>query len=159
MEKSKFLTYTVIALLLLNLATLAFLFASGAKNHQPGEGLRKKPMPREIIIERLHFDAQQVREYDKLIAMHRSSIGRTEDKIRQCKNELYQLLNENPVDEKTKTALIAAISENQKEIETIHFNHFQAISKLCRAEQRADFKQLTTELSQLFQHPRKPRHD
>lgn len=160
MEKTKLLTYTVIALLLLNLGTLAYLFASAPKRQQAhGKGPHGKPMPREVIIEKLHFDPLQTRQYDQLIEWHRANVRVTEDKIRSSKNSLYRLLNEEQVDENAKTVLIDSIAQYQRQIESIHFRHFMDIRKLCKKEQLDDFAQLTNELSKLFSRPQKRRHD
>jgi len=160
MEKTKLLTFAVIALFLLNLGTLGFLLLSGPKDHNPsGHGSEGRSKPREIIIEKLHFDDAQVKEYDQLIQWHRSNISKLEDQIRDSKNELYLQLNENPVNEKAKDSLINALASYQKEIESIHFKHFQDIKKMCKKEQMDDFTQLTEELSRLFSKPPPPRND
>ena len=151
MEKTKLLTFGIIALFLLNLGTLGFLLLSGPKGHHPlGNGPEGRSKPREIIIEKMHFDAAQIKQYDELIQWHRSHIKELEDKIRDAKNELYLQLNENPVNEKAKDSLINDLASYQKEIETIHFRHFQDIKKLCKKEQLDDFTALTEELSRLF---------
>lgn len=158
MEKQKLITFSIIALLLINLGTLGFLFLSAPKKgHFPPNGGR--PEPKEIIIERLHFDKKQQADYQKLIEDHRSKIGATEDKIRSAKNELYSLLSSDSVDAAKKESLLMALSDYQKEIETIHFNHFTDIKKLCTKEQLSDFSELTEELSRLFSKPHRPRHD
>lgn len=161
MEKTKLLTFTVIALLLLNFGTLGFLFLSGPKNHPPhhGHGPEGRPKPREIIIEKLHFDNNQIAQYDQLIEWHQATIGKTEDKIRQSKNELYLLLNAEPIDEKAKTALIDSLSNYQKQIESTHFKHFGDIKKLCKPNQLKDFEALTEELSLLFSRPQRKPHE
>jgi periplasmic protein CpxP/Spy len=160
MEKTKLLTLGIIALFLLNLGTLGFLLLSSPKaHHPPGHGPEGKSKPREIIIEKLHFDAVQINEYDQLIQWHRSHITALEDKIRDSKNELYLQLNENPVNETTKDSLINALASYQKEIEITHFKHFQDIKKLCKKEQLEDFTALTEELSRLFSKPPPHRND
>ena len=161
MEKTKLLTISVIGLLLLNLGTLGFLLLSSPKGHRqpPREG---RPEPKGIIIEKLHFDAAQQKEYAKLIEWHKGEIRKLDGTIRETKNELYsKLLNAN-VAEKTKDSLIMVISFNQKQIEETHFKHFEDIKKLCHKEQLEDFNALTEELSRLFsrgQKPRGPKHD
>ncbi len=140
MEKTKLLTFGIIALFLLNLGTLGFLVLSDSKEHRsPAHGRDGKSKPREIIIEKLHFDATQIKEYDQLIKWHRSRITKTEDKIRDAKNELYLQLNQNPANETAKDSLINALASYQKEIESVHFKHFQDIKKLCKEEQLEDF--------------------
>jgi protein CpxP len=158
MEKTKLLTIAVIGLLLLNLATLGFLFLNGPKGNRPPHG--GKPEPKEIIIEKLHFDANQQKDYENLIQWHRSEITKLDDNIRQAKNELYSQLNQSEVNAKAKDSLITVINSNQKQIEETHFKHFEDIKKLCHKDQMEDFNELTEELSRIFApKPRRPRHD
>ena len=91
MDKIKLLTYSVIGLVLLNIGIISFLYLS---RPHPDNNRRK---PKDIISEKLHFDADQIKEYDKLIQLHRSHIIEKEDIIRKDKNELYLQLNENSV--------------------------------------------------------------
>lgn len=158
MEKQKLVTFSIITLLVINLGTLGFLLFSGPKKgHFPPDGGR--PKPREIIIEQLHLDAQQVADYEVLIRQHRQQITATEDKIRDTKNELYLLLNSTTVDSTKKDSLVSTLAQYQKEIELIHFNHFSDIKKLCKPEQLDGFSDLTEELSRLFSKPHPPRHE
>lgn len=162
MEKTKLLTITVIGLLLLNFATLGFLFISGTKGHKPPHDIPEgRHEPKEIIIERLHFDANQQKEYGQLIEWHRRKIRQLEDSIRVSKNELYMLLNNDIVDEKAKVTLINEIALFQKQIEATHFKHFEDIKKLCKPEQQVYFNELTEELGRLFSRnkPPRPRHE
>ncbi|HMI07359.1 MAG TPA: hypothetical protein VK528_07430 [Flavobacterium sp.] len=151
MEKTKILTLCVIGLFLLNFSIIAFMFFNRPGNH-PGHGER----PREIVIERLHFDAGQQRQYDELIAYDRSQVTGLEDKIRQVKNKLYEQLQQPVADKKIKDSLIAVLAHYQIDVEQTHFEHFQHIKKLCRKDQLADFNQMTAELSQIFSHPPPP---
>lgn len=162
MEKTKLLTITVIGLLLLNFATLGFLFISGTKGHKPPHDIPEgRHEPKEIIIERLHFDANQQKEYGQLIEWHRRKIRQLEDSIRVSKNELYMLLNDDKIDEKAKVTLINQIALFQKQIEATHFKHFEDIKKLCKPEQQVYFNELTEELGRLFYRnkPPRPRHE
>jgi hypothetical protein len=162
MEKTKLLTITVIGLLVLNLATLGFLFISGPKGHKPTHDLPEgRQIPREIIINRLHFDVNQQKDYDKIIQWHRGEIKKLDSEIREAKIELYSQLKESQLDLKVKDSLIAVINTNQKQIETTHFKHFEEVKKLCNKDQLEDFNELTEELSKLFSpnKPPRPRHD
>lgn len=156
MEKTKLLTITVIGLLVLNLATLGFLFISGQKGHKP---LHDRPegtqTPREIIINRLHFDVNQQKDYDKIIQWHKGEIKRLDYEVREAKIGLYSQLKESQLDLKVKDSLIAVINTNQKQIETTHFKHFEEIKKLCHQNQLEDFNELTEDLSRIFG-PNKP---
>lgn len=158
MEKTKLLTISVIGLLLLNLGTLGFLFLTGQQQHRgPHEqGLR----PKDIIIEKLHFDAAQQQEYEKLIDWHQHEIRKYDDSIREVKNELYQQLSLQQTDVKVKDSLTTLLADYQKQIEATHFKHFEDIKKLCHPNQMQDFDALTQELGRLFapKHPH-PGHE
>ena len=154
MNKTKVLGFAVIALLVLNFGILAFLFLS--KND---DGPRGRKMPREIVIEKLHFDENQIEAYDKTIKIHQEDIRNLDDSIRSTKNELYQLMNSDTIDSVQKDSLFLKLANYQKQIETTHFNHFLEIKKLCKKEQLSDYENLTEELSKLFSHPRRPKHE
>lgn len=158
MERTKLLTITVIGLFLINLATLGFLFLNGPKpGGMPHEG---RPLPKDIIIDKLHFDANQQKEYEKLIRWHREEIDQLDDSIRQTKNKLYSGLSESNLNIKTKDSLIALLNAYQKQVEETHFKHFEDIKKLCKPNQQEDFMALTIELSRIFApRPHRPRHE
>ena len=157
MEKQKLITFSIVALLFLNIGTLGFLFVTGPKHGAMPPRPHGRPEPREIIIEKLHFDEQQQIKYVVLIEEHRKHVRTTEEHIRDTKNELYLLLN-NPNLAK-QDSLIGLLANYQKEIETLHFNHFSDIKKLCKSDQLDEFEELTEELSQLFSKSPRPRHD
>jgi|JFJP01.1.fsa_nt_gi periplasmic protein CpxP/Spy len=154
MNKTKVLVFAVIALVALNFGIIGFLFLS--KNN---DGTRGRKMPREIIIEKLHFDANQIAAYEKIIQDHQKKIKGLDDSIRVSKNELYQLLNSDTIDSSQKDTIFFKLADYQKQIETTHFNHFLEIKKLCKKEQLSDYENLTEELSKIFSHPRKPKNN
>lgn len=152
MDKTKVLGFAVISLVLLNIGILGFLFFSKEKDGRIG-----RKMPREIVIEKLHFDENQIKEYDKVIKIHQKNIRNLDDSIRSAKNELYKLLNAETVNSLQKDSLCLKLANYQKQIETTHFNHFIEIKKLCKNEQSTAFKNLTGELSKIFSHPGRPK--
>lgn len=116
-------------------------------------------MPREIVIEKLHFDEGQIMAYEKMIRLHQDKIRSLDDSIRICKNELYHLLNENSASNNRKDSLFATLAHLQEQIEKTHYNHFVEIKAICRKDQLEDFKELTEELSSIFSHPKKRARD
>jgi hypothetical protein len=153
MNKAKLLSIAVIALLLLNFGILNFIFLS--KGNRPSD----RKMPREIVIEKLHFDKNQIVAYEKIIEIHQKTIRDLDSSIRETKNELYQLLNSDKIDSEEKDSLLLELASYQKQIETTHFNHFLDIKKICKKEQLSDYNDLTEELGKIFAPNRKPKHD
>ena len=104
--------------------------------------------PKRIIIERLHFDKDQVAEYEKLIDEHQSSIRSADDSIRIVKNGLYQTLNNENF--AGKDSLVARLGVLQNQIEGVHYNHFAQLKKLCKPGQLNAFNDLTKDLARFF---------
>lgn len=149
MNKIRLLSFLVIVLAILNI-TLLVVFVNNKPNHPPHPKFGKEP--KNIIIERLHFDDAQVDAYDKLIQEHRLKIETLDTKLREAKEELYILLNEDDSSQ-TKT-YFSKIAKVQKDIEKLHFNHFIDIKKLCKENQLQYYDELTHELARIFSpHP------
>lgn len=155
MDKVKLLTFSVVALLILNFGVLGFLVFSKGKNHR----LEKHETPREIIIDTLKFDENQVDKYDELIQKNRKNIDEIDDSISNTKNKLYQLLNSQTINKVEKDSLISKINFFQKQIEATNFNHFIDIKNLCNKDQIDKFEDLTKELSKIFSRKPKRRND
>ncbi|MFN0216494.1 MAG: hypothetical protein ACKVT2_19715 [Saprospiraceae bacterium] len=143
MSKTSFLKCAVVALVLLNLGTIAFFFTQKRPPHHIS--------PRKVIVDRLHFDAAQIAKYEKLIERHQTSIKQKEQNISVAKSDLYVLLQ--GADFSKKDSLIARIGALQMEIEAVHFDHFQEIKSICKPTQLADFNALTSELARFFGKP------
>lgn len=147
MNKLRIVSLIAIVLFIMNVGLLGFIKTRTRPGHDG---------PRNTIIERLHFDQDQVTQYDTLIAHHRTAIRSAEEEIRDLKNQLYaQLVTENEISVK-QDSLIAKMVNVQSRIEYIHFAHFLEIKKCCKPEQMPYFNELTKEIAQLFAHNPRP---
>ncbi|MGE0560755.1 MAG: hypothetical protein AB7O47_02980 [Flavobacteriales bacterium] len=149
MNKNKFQILIIIALVISNLLMLAFIGFSNKPNRFHPEG------PKNIIIERLEFNDDQVKEYETMIKKHQASILKKDKEIILLKNNLYSTLQQdfNPilVDSLTKN-----LAQVQKEIEDIHYHHFLEIKKICKDDQLDKFSDLANELAKIFApHPKR----
>lgn len=152
MNKTKLLYIAVFALLLLNIGTLAYLFTrKPPMNHGPGgEG------PKQIIIDRLHFDTKQEEEYNLIVEEHRAKSRELNDLSRSLHNGLYFLLSEKTINKEKADSLINQISLNQKAIDNLNLDHFQKIKSICKDNQMGFFNELVKDLTHLFSpHPPK----
>ena len=115
MNKIKLLSIVATVLFISNVALAAFMFFG--KHRPPAhEG------PRDIIIERLHFDKQQVGAYDKLINQHQNAMREKKDEMMELKNKLYSRLLDNS-DDAVKDSLEREIGKLQITIENINYNN------------------------------------
>lgn len=113
--------------------------------------------PKNIIIERLDFDDHQITAYSMLVDEHRKVIRSKNSEILQSKKALYLLLTQTD-QEKICDSLTSTIAKLQKEIETIHFEHFLDIKNLCNQNQLEKYELLVGDLVEIFnrnKHPQK----
>ena len=146
MDKVKLLTYAVIGLLLLNVGIISFLFFSRT-NRNPEENHRR---PKEFIAEKLHYDANQNEKYESIIPIYKNKIDSLDAINRKLKSELYSQLKLPVVNTIVKDSIINLFLANQKQIEQLHFKHFQDIKSICKSTQLQDFNALTQELGKMF---------
>lgn len=158
MNRTKLLTIAVIGLLLLNFGILGVMFF-GKPSHppmHPPHGGPKGEGPKQIIIERLHLDATQQKDYELLIVDHRSKTDELHEASKELHDKLFSLLKGDTINQRDSDSLILEIANNQKAIEDLNFAHFGAIKKLCKGEQVAFFNELVDDLGRLFA-PKGPR--
>ena len=141
MSRTKLVSILAVGLLLSNLVLVGYiLFRKPPRPDREG--------PRRIIIEKLHFDEAQQKQYDDLIFWHRTEIGKAEDAVMQLKGQLYQKLS--GTDTTGKDSLIIELGKMQEHIEQVHFKHFTDIKHLCRPDQMGYYEKLTHEIAELF---------
>ena len=159
MNRTKLLTIAVIGLLLLNLGTMGVMMMQ--KPPRPPHGEMPPPQgegPKQMIIDRLHFDASQQKDYELLIVEHHNKTDELHEASKELHDNLYSLLQNAEANATASDSLIVKISDNQKAIENLNFMHFQAIKKLCKGEQVNDFNKLVDELGMLFAPKERPKH-
>lgn len=152
MTKVKLLIIAVVVLVLVNIGALSALYFGRPGHHGPphGEG------PKAIVIERLHFDADQVKAYEVLIKEHRAAIDRLDGRMMKDRELLFQgLKSAEPL---AQDSLLAVIAEVERTIESTHLAHFREIRDLCRADQLPLFEDLVDDLAGLFNGPRRKPH-
>jgi hypothetical protein len=122
---------------------------------KPRDGRPDPDRPKRMVIEKLHFDEQQVADYQVLIDEHRRQIRELDQQIIALKNELYSHLTEQN-NKAVSDSLTTEIAKVQQQVEQVHFGHFTDIKKLCTNNQQADFEALSQELTKIFAHKLAP---
>lgn len=151
MNKTRILVTLVVILLVLNAATLVFLFNGRPALHRPHHPLQLGP--RDIIIEKLQFNDDQVTAYDSLIVGHREAVAELDSEMLLTRNALYKELL--AADTATIQLIMERIGQLQMEVESIHFQHFTDLKNICSEEQMPAFEQLTEDLATHFSGPRR----
>ena len=149
MNKIKVLTFSVIALVILNLGMILFFMVI-----KPREFKNQKNGSRLFIVEKLHFDEPQKKQFRVLIEQHITKIKLYESTILSTKEVLYLQLSQSKIDLKAKDSLINVLGNMQKKVETARFEHFKAIKSICNTPQQKEaFKNLTLDLAQKIGEP------
>jgi hypothetical protein len=148
MSKTTLLSIAIGVLLLMNLGLMTFIFLAKPPQEAPGAPGRPPEGPKRLIIERLHFNQQQVALYERLIHAHRAAIRSLEAEIRHTKNNLYNTLTDSI--HTGKDSLQNRLGSLQRDIETVHYTHFEDIRRLCHPDQLAYFASLTQDLAAYF---------
>ncbi|MDF1672009.1 MAG: hypothetical protein P1U41_00760 [Vicingaceae bacterium] len=148
MSKTRLLSILVIALIALNIILIVVFVMK--KPHQPPHH-RNHEGPKNLIINKLHFDDSQISAYESLIKVHKTKVESKDIDLRKAKNELYSLLSKN--DSNKIDSLVSNINNVQKDIEELHFNHFLDIKNICKENQLIYYEDLTHELARLFSPP------
>lgn len=140
----------VIVLLVLNLIVVSAFWILGG-GHKQGNGGRdgQGGGPRNEIIDRLHFDAAQVTEYDSLIVTHRKMVGEKEKEIQGLRTALFMGVSDG-IDANLKDSWVRRIGVLHADIQRIHYAHFLDIQQICKPEQQDDFALLTKDLAKMF---------
>lgn len=156
MNKTRLLSIGIIILLVINIASLSFLWFG--RMHRPpfppapNGGAQG---PKMIIIQRLNLDATQQADYEDLIREHQEKLADLDQQIRETKNQLYSSLAQE--DSTELKDLEKRLGDLQTEVEQTHVQHFLAIKKLCRPDQLKDYNFLVKDLARLFAPQNQPR--
>ncbi|MFT7154740.1 MAG: protein CpxP [Alteromonas macleodii] len=152
MTKTRILTILVVVMVLLNAATLVF-FLNGNR-HGPRPHGRHEVGPKNIVIEKLSFNTEQIAKYEQLITEHRVAINRNDSLMLAVRNGLYkQLVKQDSTEIELQ---LYTIGKLQKEVEIVHFQHFQDLRAICTEEQLPAFEELIEELAAFFNGGRPP---
>lgn len=143
MTKTRVLSISVICLVVINVGLILAILIGGPKHFKE---------PRLFIIETLHFDSNQVLEFEKLITAHKNELFKKSDKIKTLKDKLYLTLINNDTIREAET--LEEIMRLKKNIEILHLSHFKDIKSICKPDQQEKFAKLIRELPQLFSDPR-----
>ena len=149
-EKPRVLVIMIGALVLLNLATLGFLW------------FRKPPMPpghrgeaaAEYLIAEVGLTPDQAADYKLLIQEHQANMRSINDSVRYHKILLFNNIN---INDSTVTSMEAsAVARLQAQLELNTFNHFVKVRALCSPVQALKFDKVIGDVLQMMAPPGPP---
>ena len=179
-EKPKILTFIIIALLMLNFGTLAFMWLhksphppefdmmhQGPPGHERGnERDQRSPEhdrmpeggPAGFIIHELNFNQQQQTDFKKLRDEHQGIMKQVHDDMKKNKDEIFSFISKGQNDSVKINQLADNIAKDQKQIELATYSHFQKVRAMCDDNQKKKFDEIIGEVLKMMAPP-DPEHE
>lgn len=146
----KFWRGLVIGLVAVNLCFIAYTLLADKSPQSEG---RQNPGPKNMIINKLGFDDQQVLAYEKEIKKHREAVRGIEPKLHQAKSNYFT-----SNDSASSAFYLNEIAALHQQMDQVHKNHFLAIKDICKEEQLGRYNDLMKEIGNIFMPgPKRPR--
>lgn len=149
MVKNKLLSGLVILLLLANIATLAMFWFNFKKEHKS----IKHQEAKDFLIKELSFTETQQKQYGLMVEEHRKQSRETREQLRMYKDSLFNLLSDEQVPAEIQSRLTLAIATLEQQMETITFNHFREVRKICNPEQQKKFDTVIKDVLRMMAAP------
>lgn len=155
MKKDAFYRVVIIILLLLNLATLSFLWMG--RRGGPGKDGHPQP-PDRVIIDRLQLDKQQQEQFFHLREEHHGQMVEIQKTSAHLHKVLFALLQQEQVPAATRDSLMDMIEKTDRHREEVTFEHFRKLRGILRPQQKEELDDLVGDLSEQIMGPhRRPR--
>jgi protein CpxP len=136
MNKFRFLSISVVLLLLLNIGTLAYLFSTRKDTERPGPPGKAVA---DFIIKQLQLDAGQQEKFAELRDRHQGILQAAHKEDRRLHDTWFDLLKTDNPDRKKADSVSMLIANQRSVIEMATFVHFQELRQLCRDDQKKRF--------------------
>jgi len=145
-SKIKLLTATTLALILLNVVVVGFIWF-GPRHQRPLRGGREAgPDRSEIIIHELKLDDAQRRQFEDMRDEHHHIMMSVNEKDRHTHEALFDLIKSGKDTSSAADSLINEIADHRKQIETLTYHHLADLRKICRPEQQKIFDDIVIAL-------------
>jgi len=143
--KIKSLYILVGVLLLVNVATLGFIWYTSFKlRAEPPLNPPRPENKSSFLAEELGFSGEQSQKFDSLRNYHHQSVETIMEQTRKLKDELFNCIKTGG-DAKAKE-IATKLSENNKAIEMLTYEHFKEVRKICNDQQKEKFDKILIEL-------------
>ncbi len=160
MNRTKLLTIAVLGLLVINLITLIFIFNNKREHHHDPRGNQshQNEGPKQLIIDFLHFDSSQQKQYEGIIKIHQVKSREIKKTLNELHELLYDELKNNSINKNKADSIIQKIADCHINFEHLNFEHFQKIKSICKDGQIENFNDFVLDLTHLFGPKNGPRN-
>lgn len=147
MKRETLLTVAVIVLLVMNMATLGFLYWTHVRSPQ-NTGDKKEPQlttfeiyePGDFssidhaIIDKLHLDSAQQIKFVEMKHGHHSQMQALDSSYTALLRQYFDLLHSQNVSTEVRDSIESTLAKVQARRASVTFDHFKALKTLCAAD-------------------------
>ncbi len=130
------------ALLLTNVAVLAYFLSQKKTGHYSGNARNERTGLTEMLQKEVGFNDDQLARYKQLKDQQRETIRPMYDDMRKTKDSLFRLLSYPENQDSALEQLTDAIASKQKQLDLQTFNYFRKVRELCLPGQEAKYDSL-----------------
>ena len=145
---NRFISWLIVILLLVNIATLAFYWGNHFKQQRDNS-------PREFLVKKLNFNENQRRLYFELAADHNKNARKIRELIKNKKDSLFQLLQSDTVIESARNNAAIQVSLSIQSLDILTFEHFKKVRAICTEEQKPKFDAIIQKMVNSVNSPQK----
>jgi Spy/CpxP family protein refolding chaperone len=144
MNNIKFLKSILLVLLLVNIATLSFLWLTKPpRNNRQGSA-------KDFFSHELSFSAKQEQQFDSLKDLFQAQKEDLRDEVKDKYKNYFDLLQNPKVDSSTVKNVVSEIIRIKEKEELTLFYHFQKVRSICDATQKQKFDRIVKEAAQMI---------
>lgn len=151
--QKRWLTVTIIALLLANTLTLVLLWGrgNGKENHQDRN---PKGQVFEYMTKELALDKNQQDAYAQLRNEHQAGMRAVRDSMHTVKDAFFGLLKDPAASDSLINYYSKKAGELEQRIDLVTYRHFQKVRGICTAVQQEKFDRIIREVLHRLAQPR-----
>ena len=150
MDNTKFFKIVILVLLLINIATLTFVWTT---SQRPPSFQPRPPDVGEFLTQKLQLTEAQQKQFEALKQVHHEKVETLREKNKKLHNDFFDLLKQPNIDTTTINMAADAIMINQKAIEMATFYHFEDVRSICTPNQQKMFDEVIKEALRMMSPP------
>lgn len=149
-KQNRNLMIVIILLVVLNLSLITLLWLGRPEppigNAAPGNPQAENMRLEQLLKNELGFDDKQTEDYLKLRQEHHRGIAKLDRELQILKKQMFDEALQDTSESMLSDSLLQLVQKKQSKIERMTFDHFVALKKLCKPEQRKNLKLLMNEI-------------
>lgn len=148
-KQRRYLVFLVILLVVLNLGTITLLWVG--RPPAPRAGIHPEGPPqqearlKDLLKRELKFNDEQIARYFQLRENHRRQFEKLNEEIRRLKKQMFDAVFSREPQPALSDSLLQLSLQKQAELDSLTYQHFLDLKKLCDPDQQYQLKMLIGE--------------